>query len=189
MSERPISLQQAVLQQIASIGGTVQSATVQAKLCHRQHRPDHGTKNGAKPARSDSQPAEYARRQRVSVLGQRAGPAVGRQRRSYSQRQRRAGGPQTGDRRTSRCRPGRRRARPPGHPGSRRNGRLGERGRRRLAVRPQARRGQFDAYRRDGHRPGRFAGRNFCRSRRRPIPSDGDTITYTFALPDGTVRR
>ena len=103
---------------------------------------------------------------RYLFSGTRHRPAGGRVARPHSQRQRRAGRPQAAYRRAQPGRSRRRRARPPGHQPADRD--LGlARGRRRLAVRLQARLGHFVAHRRDCHRPDRLAGRAFGRSRRR----------------------
>ena len=56
-----VSLQQTVLQQIASIGNTVRSSATAVGFCHRRHRPDHVAENGRQHARSNAQSAEYSR--------------------------------------------------------------------------------------------------------------------------------
>ncbi len=84
---------------------------------------------------------------------------------------------------------GSRRARPAGDPGGCRLDRVDERGRRRLAVRPQARRGQFVADQRGRHRPLRVARRHFSRyvrrqseRRRQPSPSPSTCPTAPRSL-------
>ena len=61
--------------------------------------------------------------------------------------------------------------------------------RRRVAVRLQARRRHHDDRRRDRQRAGRLAGRR-CRSISAPTnPNAGDTVKFSFKLPDGTTQR
>ncbi len=129
-----VSLQQLVLQQIATLGNTAKTATLQPNYTIDSTGQTTAQKTATDQLDQILSLAEYPRRQRLHVLGKRVGPAVGRHRRSYSQRQWRPGRPQTGYRRAQSGGPRSRRARPPGHSGGRRQHRIGPRGRRRLAC-------------------------------------------------------
>ena len=96
-----INLQQQVLQQVGSVGSSVQTSVAQPSFILDNTGQTSAQQAAASQLDQVLGLLNTRRRQRLPVLRDLAGPAIGQHHRPYSQRQRNAGRPQAGHRRAA----------------------------------------------------------------------------------------